>query len=124
MRLLVVDDESTCSADVAEWMRRDGVEVATASSRAEALDYLTSGGMAGLDVMLTDNRMPVDGEEQMDEGVALTKAAREAGFGGRIILWSSWVDEGLRLRALGAGANAVTSKLDSLVKLSTLIRQG
>ena len=124
MRLLVVDDERSCCADVAEWMRRDGIEVAIAGSRTEAMDYLTSGGMTGLNVILTDNRMPVDGKERMDEGVALTRAAREAGFRGRIILWSSWADESLRQRALAAGADAVTSKLDSLVKLSALIRQG
>jgi DNA-binding NtrC family response regulator len=67
-RLLIVDDEEAALKTLARAMARDGHEIATATSGAEALSLLAA---QPFDILLTDLRM-----EKVD-GMQLLKACRE-----------------------------------------------
>jgi DNA-binding response OmpR family regulator len=73
-RILVVDDEATLRATMADLLAKDGREIVTAASGEEALAYLEAGSF---DLLIVDLIMPgIDGLQVLDASKKLSPQAR------------------------------------------------
>ncbi len=84
MKILVVDDDGAILYLLERFLSKQGHEVITTTSYAEALRYVDS---KNFDIILLDMKMgPVSGLE-------IIKHLREKDFRGRIIVMTSFIDE-------------------------------
>jgi len=94
--ILVVEDDTDIRLGVAEVLREEGYEVATAAHGAEALEWLRTGNSASL--ILLDLMMPVmDGWEFRCEQLRDPRAARIP-----VVVLSGAGDVGQHASSLGA----------------------
>jgi DNA-binding response OmpR family regulator len=96
-RIMVVDDEATARISLAEILRLEGYEVATAASGEEALGLL--GKSEPFDLMVLDVKMP-----RMD-GLELTTAVREQSPSTVIILLTAFGTLETAIQAIRRGAH-------------------
>lgn len=104
-RVLVVDDDADLRALIALSLEHEGCRVTEATSASEAIDRARAAlrGVpgAGIDVMITDVRMPgID-------GMSLVKLLRDADFSIPIIILSGLADPLLREEAAAYGARVM-----------------
>jgi two-component system response regulator GlrR len=83
--ILVVDDDPDLLAEICEYLGRQGYTVHSAGGFAAARTAFER-ERAGLDIVLTDVRMP-DGD-----GVALVRQIRADGFKGRCLLMTGHLE--------------------------------
>jgi two-component system chemotaxis response regulator CheY len=105
--ILVVDDDPTILATVAETLDMEGYPVVTATNGAEALDVLER---ASPSMVLLDMRMPVL------DGWGFVRAVRERGLSVRVVVMTAASDA--RRWAAEIGAQGVLAKpfeLDELI---------
>ena len=113
-RILIVDDEKNMRRTLADILRDEGYEVATAATGEEAIDACARGEY---DVILMDVRMPgVDGVEAF-------RRIRRHREGVRVILMSAYGLEDLKRAALDEGAVAFLAKPLDLEKTVRLISE-
>ncbi len=94
--ILIVEDDADIRSGVAEVLREEGYEVATAAHGAEALEWLRTGNSASL--ILLDLMMPVmDGWEFRCEQLQDPRAARIP-----VVVLSGAGDVGQHASSLGA----------------------
>jgi CheY-like chemotaxis protein len=94
--ILVVDDDPTILATIAELLDLEGYAVATAANGAEALEYVRRDSPR---LVLLDMRMPV-----MD-GWAFARAVKEGGHRLRIVVMTAAHDAPRWAREVGARAH-------------------
>jgi len=100
-RILIVDDEPRIASLLAKSLEREGLEATPVSSPTEALEILKSGGV---DVLLTDLRMPgIDGLELLRRTRSISPATE-------VILMTAYASVETAREALTRGA------VDYLVK--------
>ena len=115
-RVLVVDDETNMRRTLADILRNEGYEVATAATGEEAVQRCSE---ADYDIVLMDVRMP-----GMD-GVEAFRRIRRHQEGVRVILMSAYSMEDLKHAALDEGAIAFLTKpldLDQAVRLISEVK--
>jgi two-component system, OmpR family, KDP operon response regulator KdpE len=107
--ILVVDDDPALLRLVALLLRTERYEVLVASGGSEALRLLQ---FAAPSLILLDLSMPeMDGRE-------FYAAAREAGYGGPVVICSAY---GAREASVDLGANAaITKPFDTMMLLDTV----
>lgn len=93
--LLLVDDEPSILSSLKRLLRREGYEILTAASGAEALDILAT---HPVDVIVSDHRMPGM------SGVELLSAVRELYPDTRRIILSGYADTSTLADAINRGA--------------------
>jgi CheY-like chemotaxis protein len=110
--ILVVDDDPTIRATVAETLDLEGYAVKTASNGAEALTVLDSGLPA---LVLLDMRMPVL------DGWGFMRSVRERGLPLKVLVMTAAQDA--RRWAMEIGATGVLAKPFELDELLTAVQR-
>jgi CheY-like chemotaxis protein len=110
--ILVVDDDPTIRATVAETLDLEGYAVKTASNGAEALTVLDSGLPA---LVLLDMRMPVL------DGWGFMRSVRERGLPLKVLVMTAAQDA--RRWATEIGATGVLAKPFELDELLTAVQR-
>ncbi len=100
-RVLVVDDESDTLLYLFDLLSQEGYEVLGLSSAPDALDHARR---RRYDVVLSDVRMP-----EMD-GLELAGRIKTVSPGSRVILFSAFVDDAMRVEAFRKGAEHLLQK--------------
>lgn len=111
--VLVVEDEPDLVATYQRLLRRHGVRVATASSRAEALSALRTSAPR---LLIVDLGLP-DGD-----GLDVVRAARALPTPADVIVITGTTSPAMREEALSAGAIDIISKPFSTEVLSNRLR--
>jgi DNA-binding response OmpR family regulator len=114
--IMVVDDEATARISLAEILRLEGYQVATAASGEEALSLL--GKSAPFDLMVLDIKMP-----GMD-GLQVTEAVREEYPGTVIILLTAFGTLETAIAAIRKGADDYLLKPSSVPEILESVRKG
>jgi DNA-binding NtrC family response regulator len=110
--VLIVDDEANLRKTLADILRDEGYDVATAATGEEAVELCSQ---QHFDIILMDVRMPgIDGVEAF-------RRIRRRQEGVRVILMSAYALEDLKRAALDEGAIAFLSKPLDLAKTIQLI---
>jgi DNA-binding response OmpR family regulator len=115
-RIMVVDDEATARISLAEILRLEGYQVATAASGEEALSLLSKS--APFDLMVLDIKMP-----GMD-GLQVTEAVREDYPGTVIILLTAFGTLETAIAAIRKGADDYLLKPSSVPEILESVRKG
>lgn len=114
-RIMVVDDEATARVSLAEILRLEGYEVATAASGEEALSLLAKSGP--FDLMVLDLKMP-----GMD-GLAVTQAVQAQYPGTVIILLTAFGTLETAIQAIRQGASDYLLKPSSIPEILESVRK-
>lgn len=112
-RVLVVEDEEDIAFPLVRTLEREGYAVVWVDSGQKALDDLEK---APADVVILDLGLP-----DMD-GLEVCKRAREAGFGGAIMIVTARAGELDRVVGLDYGADDYLSKPFGLAELQARVR--
>ncbi|WP_182524074.1 response regulator transcription factor [Nocardioides dongkuii] len=112
-RVLVVEDEEDIAFPLVRTLEREGYTVVWVDSGQRALDDLVK---APADVVILDLGLP-----DMD-GLEVCKRAREAGFGGAIMIVTARAGELDRVVGLDYGADDYLSKPFGLAELQARVR--
>lgn len=115
-QIMIVDDEATARVSLAEILRLEGYQVATAASGEEALSLLNKSGP--FDLMVLDLKMP-----GMD-GLAVTEAVRQCSPGTIIILLTAFGTLETAIDAIRKGANDYLLKPASVPDILESVRKG
>jgi DNA-binding response OmpR family regulator len=115
-RIMVVDDEATARISLAEILRLEGYQVATAASGEEALSLLSKSDP--FDLMVLDIKMP-----GMD-GLQVTEAVREEYPGTVIILLTAFGTLETAIAAIRKGADDYLLKPSSVPEILESVRKG
>jgi response regulator RpfG family c-di-GMP phosphodiesterase len=113
-RLLLVDDEVRILSALRRTLRREGYEIVTAESAAEALRVLDEGPV---DAILTDHKMP-----GMSGAQLLAEAARRCPNAARMII-TGWTEEIPPERLEQLGVCALVTKPWDDAKLKATLRR-
>jgi DNA-binding NtrC family response regulator len=114
MKILVVDDEASLAAMVAEHLREEGHDVVTQNAGADAVKALAS---VRFDAVMTDLRMsPVD-------GMAVLRAAKSAAPETDVLVITGYGSVEAAVEAMKAGAADFIAKPVKLEEISLRIRQ-
>ena len=112
-RVLVVEDEEDIAFPLVRTLEREGYAVAWVDSGEKALDDLAA---TPADVVILDLGLP-----DMD-GLEVCRRAREAGFGGAIMIVTARAGELDRVVGLDYGADDYLSKPFGLAELQARVR--
>lgn len=112
-RILIVDDDASNTAPLAELLRDEGYDVAVASDGLDALAMLDS---FAPDVLLTDLRMPGLG------GAALIDRARRAAPGLPVVIMTAYGASASRIARARGPMDFVTKPIDVVQLLTALER--
>jgi DNA-binding response OmpR family regulator len=115
-RILVVDDEATARISLAEILRLEGYQVATAASGEEALSLLSKSDP--FDLMVLDIKMP-----GMD-GLQVTESVREQYPGVVIVLLTAFGTLETAIAAIRKGADDYLLKPSSVPEILESVRKG
>jgi DNA-binding response OmpR family regulator len=115
-RILVVDDEATLRISLAEALRLEGYEVATAASGEEALSLLSKSGP--VDLMVLDLKMPGMG------GLDVTETVREQYPGVVIVLLTAFGTLETAIQAIRQGAHDYLLKPSAIPEILESVRKG
>lgn len=115
-RIIVVDDEATARISLAEILRLEGYEIATAASGEEALSLLAKSDP--FDLMVLDLKMP-----GMD-GLQVTRVAHEQYPGMGIILLTAFGTLETAIQAIRQGAHDYLLKPSSVPEILESVRKG
>ena len=115
-RIMVVDDEATARISLAEVLRLEGYEVATAASGEEALSLLSKSGP--YDLMVLDLKMPGMG------GLEVTETVREQHPGTVIILLTAFGTLETAIEAIRQGAHDYLLKPSAIPEILESVRKG
>jgi two-component system KDP operon response regulator KdpE len=115
-RILVVDDEATARVSLAEVLRLEGYEIATAASGEEALSLLDKS--EPFDLMVLDLKMP-----GMD-GLQVTEAVQETHPGTVIILLTAFGKLETAIQAIRQGAHDYLLKPSTIPDILESVRRG
>jgi len=115
-RIMVVDDETTARVSLAEILRLEGYEVATAASGEEALSLLNKSGP--FDLMVLDIKMP-----GMD-GLEVTEMVQQECPGTTIILLTAFGTLETAIEAIRHGASDYLLKPSSVPEILESVRKG
>jgi CheY-like chemotaxis protein len=116
IHVLCVDDEMHVLAVVSDTLREAGCEVRTALDGADALQSIAT-AQRKFDVMIVDVRMP-----NLD-GWRFIVAARGAGYRGKIIVFSAYLDDEERNRFGELHIDAVVQKPPKSGELARLVKE-
>jgi PAS domain S-box-containing protein len=113
VRILYVEDDSADGDLASRWLRRHTphVQLDIVSTRADAMERLTTEGTPAYDVLLTDLRLP-DGD-----GLSLLREVRERALSPAVVVITSAGSEETAVTALKAGAD------DYVVKAGAYLEQ-
>ncbi|RMH45018.1 MAG: sigma-54-dependent Fis family transcriptional regulator [Deltaproteobacteria bacterium] len=111
--ILVVDDERSMRDFLAICLEREGHEVATAATAAEALAAATA---QPPDVIVTDLKMPGD-----LDGIGLIEAARERGIDAEVIVVTAFATPETAIAALKKGAYDYLTKPFKVDEINVVI---
>jgi DNA-binding response OmpR family regulator len=115
-RIMVVDDEATLRISLAETLRLEGYEVATAASGEEALSVLSKS--RPFDLMVLDLKMPgIDGLE-------VTETVQEQYPGTVIILLTAFGTLETAIQAIRRGAHDYLLKPSTIPEILESVRKG
>jgi DNA-binding NtrC family response regulator len=117
-RILVADDQADILSALKLLLKREGFEVATASSPAGVLDIV---GREVVDVALVDlnySRDTTSGEE----GVALVEQLHREHPDLPVVVMTAWATVGLAVKAMQNGANDFLEKPWNNQRLTSLLR--
>lgn len=114
IRILVVDDDEGVRENLAELLRLAGYDVSAAANADEALAILSSGGV---DVLLTDFRMPGT------TGLELISSARNEAPGLRAILMTAYGDGFTEIESVRRGAIGYLTKPFEADEIMSLIER-
>jgi len=106
-KILVVDDERSIRELLEIFLKKEGFEVRTAQSVAQALEFIKS---TEFDVIISDIRMP-----DMS-GVDLLRHLRSNNFGGQFILLTAFASADAAIQALKMGAFDYILKTDNFIE--------
>ena len=106
-KILVVDDERSIRELLEIFLKKEGFEVRTAQSVAQALEVIKS---TEFDVIISDIRMP-----DMS-GVDLLRHLRSNNFGGQFILLTAFASAEAAIQALKMGAFDYILKTDNFIE--------
>ncbi|KQP62356.1 MULTISPECIES: response regulator transcription factor [unclassified Nocardioides] len=116
-RVLVVEDEEDIAFPLVRTLEREGYDVVWVDSGQKALDDLAGGATAvPADVVILDLGLP-----DMD-GLEVCRRAREAGFGGAIMIVTARAAELDRVVGLDYGADDYVAKPFGLAELQARVR--
>lgn len=115
-RVMVVDDEAVARVSMAEILRLEGYEVATAASGEEALSLLSKSGP--FDLMVLDLKMP-----GMD-GLEVTEKVRKEAPGTVIILLTAFGTLETAIEAIRQGAHDYLLKPCPVPQVLESVRKG
>src|SRR5262245_1716706 len=117
-RILVADDQAEIVAALKLLLKREGFEVATASSPAGVLDIVAR---EGVDVALVDlnySRDTTSGEE----GMALVEQLHREHPDLRVVVMTAWATVELAVKAMQVGANDFLEKPWNNQRLTSVLR--
>jgi DNA-binding NtrC family response regulator len=117
-RILVADDQADILSALKLLLKREGFEVATATSPAGVLDIV---GREGVDVALVDlnySRDTTSGEE----GVALVEQLHREHPDLPVVVMTAWATVGLAVQAMQKGANDFLEKPWNNQRLTSVLR--
>src|SRR4026207_2052049 len=106
-KILVVDDERSIRELLEIFLKKEGFEVRTAQSVAQALEFIKS---TEFDVIISDIRMP-----DMS-GVDLLRHLRSNNFGGQFILLTAFASAEAAIQALKMGAFDYILKTENFIE--------
>jgi DNA-binding response OmpR family regulator len=116
VHIMVVDDEAVARVSLAEVLRLEGYQVATAASGEEALSLLDKSGP--FDLMVLDLKMP-----GMD-GLEVTEAVRKQSPGTVIVLLTAFGTLETAIQAIKHGANDYLLKPSPIPDILESVRKG
>lgn len=114
-RILHAEDSQTVAAVVARFLRAKGYQVESAANGKEALAKILT-QPATHDLIIMDYSMP-----ELD-GLECVKAARERGFGGKILLFADSLPDGMEQQFLALGVARVLYKSSDFASLHRVIQ--
>src|SRR6476661_10843246 len=112
-RVLVVEDEEDIAFPLVRTLERDGYDVSWVDNGQKALDYL---GSDTAEVVILDLGLPDF------DGLEVCRRARDAGYGGAIMIVTARAGELDRVVGLDYGADDYLSKPFGLAELQARVR--
>jgi two-component system response regulator PilR (NtrC family) len=112
-RVLIVDDERSMREMLAILLKKEGLDVRSAGSRAEAADALSRGG---IDLVLTDVKLP-DGD-----GLEILRHVKSASPGTAVVVMTAYGTTEMAVAARKLGAEAYILKPFDVDELRIVLR--